>query len=378
MNGNESRTFWIQTMTAIARPVLETLSRRQLYRSLPMEFHSERKEFACLEAFGRTLCGIAPWLECDGLSGEEEALRKHFCEMALQGLDAATDPNSPDYMLFDGDGQPLVDAAFLAHGLIRAPKALIGGMSDKVRHQMADALRSSRKITPPHCNWLFFSAMVEAALYRMGEEYDLTRVTLAARTFESWYLGDGVYGDGPEFHWDYYNSFVIQPMYVDILRTFAPVSRELAQLLEPVQQRAARYAAILERMIAPDGTYPIIGRSICYRFGAFQQLSQAALEHMLPAELSPAQVRCALTAVIQRVMACKGIFDENGWLTPGVGGCQPGLAEHYINRGSLYLCCSVFLALGLSPEDSFWANPAEPWTSVKIWQGTDLPADHAL
>ena len=60
MNGNESRTFWIQTMTAIARPVLETLSRRQLYRSLPMEFHSERKEFACLEAFGRTLCGIAP------------------------------------------------------------------------------------------------------------------------------------------------------------------------------------------------------------------------------------------------------------------------------------------------------------------------------
>lgn len=152
MNGNESRTFWIQTMTAIARPVLETLSRWQLYRSLPMEFHSERKEFACLEAFGRTLCGIAPWLECDGLSGEEEALRKHFCEMALQGLDAATDPNSPDYMLFDGDGQPLVDAAFLAHGLIRAPKALIGGMSDKVRHQMADALRSSRKITPPHCN----------------------------------------------------------------------------------------------------------------------------------------------------------------------------------------------------------------------------------
>lgn len=307
MNGNESRTFWIQTMTTIARPVLEALSQRRLYRSLPMEFHSERKEFACLEAFGRTLCGIAPWLECDGLSGEEEALRKQFCEMALEGLDATTDPNSPDYMLFDGDGQPLVDAAFLAHGLIRAPKALIGGMSDKVRRQVADALRSSRKITPPHCNWLFFSAMVEAALYRMGEEYDLTRVTLAARTFESWYLGDGVYGDGPEFHWDYYNSFVIQPMYVDILRTFAPISRELAQLLEPVQQRAARYAAILERMIAPDGTYPIIGRSICYRFGAFQHLSQAALEHMLPDELSPAQVRCALTAVIQRVMACEGI-----------------------------------------------------------------------
>ena len=35
----------------------------------------------------------------------------------------------------------------------------------------------------------------------------------------TWYKGDGVYGDGPPFHWDYYNSFVIQPMLLNILAT---------------------------------------------------------------------------------------------------------------------------------------------------------------
>jgi hypothetical protein len=87
-------------------------------------------------------------------------------------------------------------------------------------------------------NWLFFSAMVEAALRVMGEsDYDLTRVDYAVNMFESWYLGDGVYGDGPKFRWDYYNSFVIQPMYVDVLRTFADVGRGYDELLKQVEHR---------------------------------------------------------------------------------------------------------------------------------------------
>lgn len=34
---------------------------------------------------------------------------------------------------------------------------------------------------------------------------------------EEWYKGDGWYGDGPDFHFDYYNSFVIQPMIIQVL-----------------------------------------------------------------------------------------------------------------------------------------------------------------
>ena len=89
--------------------------------------------------------------------------------------------------------------------------------------------------------------------------------------------------------------------------------------------------------------------------------------------MKPPQVRCALSAVIDRIMANGNMFDEKGWLLPGVYGCQPGLAEMYINRGSLYLCSAVFLALGLSPEDPFWTGEDEDWTAKKIWRGEDMP-----
>ena len=43
------------------------------------------------------------------------------------------------------------------------------------------------------------------------------RIDYALRQHDQWCKGDGLYGDGASFHFDYYNSFVIQPMLVDIL-----------------------------------------------------------------------------------------------------------------------------------------------------------------
>ena len=78
-------------------------------------------------------------------------------------------------------------------------------------------------------------------------------------------------------------------------------------------------------MISPDGAYPVIGRSIAYRFGTFHVLSTAALvlstaalKDLLPTTITKSQVRCGLTAVIKRHMAIKGNFDEHGWLTLGL------------------------------------------------------------
>ncbi len=134
----------------------------------------------------------------------------------------------------------------------------------------------------------------------------------------------------------------------------------------------------MERLIAPDGTFPVIGRSIAYRFGAFQLLAQAALMQQLPEELPPSQVRSALTAVIQRVMSAPDTYDANGWLRLGLYGSQPAIAETYISTGSLYLASTVFLPLGLPRSAPFWVNPAMPWTSQRAWGGENLPADHAL
>lgn len=373
------RKEWLDALLRIVSPVLNSLEKGQLKKDLPLSLHEERADFAPLEAFGRGMLGLAPWLEAESedLEAQERALQEKYRAKAIKCIAMATDPDSPDFMVFDRGGQPLVDTAFLAHAIVRAPKALAGSLSPEVRHNLAEAFRSSRQITPGSSNWLFFSAMVEAGLYILGEPYDLVRVLYALRTFQGWYKGDGVYGDGAMLHCDYYNSFVIQPMYVDLVKLFADKSPEIEAMGGTVIAHAARYASVLERMIGPEGSYPVVGRSICYRFGAFQMLSQAALQHELEEGVSPASVRCGLTAVIRRVMSAPDMFDEKGWLLPGVYGHQPELAEGYINIGSLYLCSAVFLPLGLSGKDEFWSGAEEEWSGKKVWSGGHISIDHA-
>ena len=167
-------------------------------------------------------------------------------------------------------------------------------------------------------------------------------------------------------------------MLLDVLEQITPVSDRWTGLLPKVRARARRYAAIQERLIAPDGAYPIIGRSIAYRCGAFQLLAQVALRRELPDGLKPPQVRAALAAVIRRTLGAPGSFDEQGWLRIGLAGAQPGLGEGYISTGSLYLCSTAFLPLGLPASDPFWSAPTEDWTSRQAWSGQNLPADHAM
>ena len=217
-----------------------------------------------------------------------------------------------------------------------------------------------------------------AALHHFGEATREARLEGCVRKMLGWYAGDGAYGDGEFFHFDYYNSFVIQPMLLDVLGELATPGSLFQKPQATVRQRARRYAEVQERLIAPDGTFPALGRSTCYRFGAFQLLAQMAWRRELPAEVKPAQVRCALTAVIRRMIEAPGTFDAQGWLQLGFCGHQPALAETYISTGSLYLCAVGLLPLGLPPTDEFWSAPAARWTAQKLWSGENLPADHAL
>src|SRR5207302_6102130 len=118
------------------------------------------------------------------------------------------------------------------------------------------AFESTRPIVPNYNNWLLFSASVEAALRGLGASWDRMRVDYALRQHEQWYKGDGAYGDGADFHWDYYNSFVIHPMLVGVLDGCKDESPAWNDLAVREQTRAARYAAVQERLIASDGSFP--------------------------------------------------------------------------------------------------------------------------
>ena len=374
----DSRDYWIGNLVKLTTPVLQHLSAGTLKANMPVESGgSDRDRYTHLEAFGRTLAGIAPWLELGPDKTREGELRAYYIDLTKLCLSVAVDPSSPDFLNFSEGGQPLVDSAFLAHGLLRGFNHLWVPLDSGVKDNIITALESSRAIHPGESNWLLFSAMVEVFLLKCGREWKPEPVEYALKRFSVWYMGDGVYGDGPEFHWDYYNSFVIQPMLLDIVRILNENGIETAISYEQVLNRARRFAAVQERLISPEGTYPPVGRSLCYRFGAFQLLGQIALMNKLPEDISPAQVRSAMSAVISREMEAPGTFDENGWLTIGVYGHQPGISESYISTGSLYLCTAGLLPLGLPENDPFWILPPADWTSRKIWNGMDLPPDHA-
>jgi hypothetical protein len=383
---SDDRAYWLHLLDKICAPVLRSMSQGQLKATMPvvvpMGSLAERKPFAYLAALANVLAGIAPWLEGGDhggpSDGQEGTLRQQYADWARGAIRTGCDPQSPDFVDFNEGSQPVVDAALLTLAIVRAPSELWRKLDPGTQQHLIQALESTRVIRPGYNNWLLFSAMVEAGLAFMGRPWDAMRIDLALRTVELWYKGDGAYGDGPEFHWDYYNSFIIHPMLLNILDVIGPFSNAWEPLRPAILSRARRYAAIQERLISPEATYSPIGRSLSDRTGAFHLLAQMALRRELPEGVSPAQVRCALTAVMRRMLEAPGTFDAQGWMQVGFCGAQPSIAESYITTGTAYICTWAMLPLGLPPTDPFWSSPPEPWTAKKAWSGVDIPTDHAI
>ena len=380
----QDRAYWLQKVELVSEPVLKALKEGTLRRKMPVEAAPGQAQSRAigthLEALGRLLSGLAPWLELEPFAAEdphETALRNRYRDYALAGITSALDPSAADYMHFGESSQTLVDSSFLALALLRAPRQLLQKLDTTTLQRLTEALVTQRKVQPPFNNWLLFAAMNEALLMTLHQPWDRMRVDYALREHQSWYLGDGIYGDGPHFHWDFYNSFVIQPYLLQLIDTLGHQSPSWSSMRTPIHQRSQRYAAIQERLIAPDGSFPAIGRSITYRCGAFHLLADASRRNLLPEPLTPPQVRCALSAVLGRTLEPPGTFSPDGWLQIGLAGHQPGLGETYISTGSLYLCSAAWLPLGLPPADPFWSLPPKPWTSQSIWSGKNSNADHA-
>jgi hypothetical protein len=336
-----------------------------------------RKAVSYLEAFGRTLSGIAPWLNLEGGAKDEVALRNQYRAWALKAVANAVDPAAKDYLRWNG-GQPLVDASFFAFGLVRCPW-LWQHLDTAVKSQVVAALKATRATVPVYSNWILFTGMIEAFFCKYGYDYDAVRLEFAVREFANhWYVGDGLFSDGMNFNMDYYNSIVIHPYLAAIVEIASSRKKAYQWFVPGLDKINKRYAEIQERNINTDGTYPITGRSITYRGGVFHHLADMALRKKLPGSLAPSQVRSALTAVVKRTLDAPNTFNEQGWLNIGVAGAQPDLGEFYITTGSLYLCAEIFLPLGLPETDEFWSAPAAPWTAVKVWSGQNMPADHAV
>lgn len=374
------RAYWVDIAYKISEPILKNMSEGNLKKNMTLElsptWDGRIEDVAYTEAFGRLMAGIAPWLALPEDNTPEGQKRKQLRDWALNSYKNAVNPESADYLPWDKHSQTLVDAAYIANSFMRAPDALWVPLDDKTKERYIEEFKKLRNIRTPYNNWILFRAMIEAFLLSVGEEYDAFALDIALRKMDEWYLADGWYADGPEFSLDYYNAYVIHPMIVEITDVmknrgvYSPISFDLAL------RRMQRYNQLTERLISPEGTFPVMGRSMTYRMGSFQALALSAWKYGLPQHITNGQLRSALTLVMKNMFSTADNFTQDGYLQLGFVGHQPEIADYYTNNGSLYITSLVFLPLGLSPDQPFWTDTPEDWTSKRAWSGKQIPKDY--
>lgn len=372
-----TRDNWISHLEKIVLPVLDAAAHDCLKIKMPI--YKGRNEFQYLEAVGRIFCGISAWLNLPDDGTEEGLIRNKYRILTVKAIDNLVNPKAFDYVDFGLGHQALVDAAYLAQGFLRAP-VLWKEIGPEAQRNLLIEVKKTRVIRPPQNNWLLFASIIEAFLLEYDTEYNTKRLYYGVNKFiNSYYIGDGMYGDGLTLSIDHYNSYVIHPMLVDILKVMRKHGLKKSDQYDTKEiLRYQRYVEIQERMISPEGSYPVFGRTLICRFGAFHVLAQAALLQLLPKSIFPSQARCALNAVLKRQMDSLANFDSNGFMTVGFNGEQANMAETYVSSGSAYHCCTIFLPLGLNHQDAFWASENQKWTALKAFSGMEFEADHAF
>lgn len=381
---NEDRAYWAKLAYDMAAPILKNMAEGKLQENMLVEvspnWDGRNKKVTYMEAFGRLMAGIAPWLALPDDDTEEGKMRRQLREWALKAYANAVDPNSSDCLLWSGEGQAMVDAAYIAESFLRAYDALWEPLDQTTKDRYIKNFTNIRHIDPPYTNWLLFSALIESFLAKSGADCDEYRVNSAIRKVEEWYAGDGWYSDGPDFAFDYYSSYVFHPMYLETLKAMQEAGKrnriDYQKYYDRALKRAQKYSIVLERFISPEGTFPVFGRSIPYRMATMQPLALMALYEKLPEGMSNGQVRAALTKVMHNMYDGKENFNDGGYLTIGFAGRQPNIADWYTNNGSLYMTSLSLLPLGLPATHPFWSDAPQPWTNRKAWGGQPFPKDH--
>ncbi len=376
-SGAEDRSYTIQVLQRLADPVLIPLSENQLSHSVPKrDWEIEQGNFhtSPLQAFVRVLSGIGPWLSLGAGRSGEGKLRARYIALARKGIINATNPEAADFMFGEATRERIVHAHNLAYPLMVAREQLWDPLTADQKENVVKALKTHRGFEPFPGTWLWFSAIIEAALWELTGDFEIEPIEIAISKYMEWYIGDGYYtnGSGSAFNWDNYNSYVSQPLMLETLRICRDQGHSLGAHLDKAKPRAFRYAEVLEHMISPEGTFPVIGRSSTYRFAVLQHLGYVGARVGWPDALKPGATRAAMTAVIRRMVEAPGTFDENGWLQPGYVGHQPSARDAYNNTGALYNCALGLAHLGMPADHPYWTEPPSKWFQQRVWSGEDV------
>lgn len=361
---------WAAILKKTVHPVLSGFADKTIKEMFVAKYSthntSPNPNVPFIELFCRTAMGVAPLL-VGSAENELKTLFVHATKSVFQ----------EKYLTWECGDQLLVEMALLSVTFLRWP-VVWEWLPLPTQASILGVIESANRYPPHNNNWILFKCAVEIFLHKQKRIASLGQTLARLNAFEKWYMGDGWYSDGPVFKMDFYNSFVILPFLFDIYKSLGLRDRAYLTLGEDkIVERFQRHAEFLERLIGPDGSYPLFGRSMVYRCGVFHALAYAAARRKLPTSLTPSSVRCALSEVIQKTFH-DDIYDSNGFLTLGFGCEDLELADCYSNNGSTYYCLLIFAPLALPPTDEFWTGSPQTWTQKRAWSSLSVQRDKSI
>jgi len=368
----ENRRLWLDNLLYMIEPPLSCTS-QFLFDDFKLDIPpcmGRHPKMGYLESFARIFAGASPWLALNNITDAYEKSKQEIIATyvyrcftnAIPYFDSA-------WNLFTYE-QSIVECAYLCYGFLLSKNKLWARLPIETQQILIKIFRRVRLLIQPYhlnTNWYLFHGIIETFFKEIDVMYDKNFIRTMILTVDSWYCGDGVYSDGTRgVKMDYYNSYVIQPFYIEILKVFK------SSLTTTVNKRALRYCEFLERLISHDGSFPPLGRSITYRFAAFHLLSYCIFNSSISTSHTYSALRNALTKVLINILN-KDIYNTGGFLTLGFSAQQNNIADSYSNTGSCYIAATGFLVLGLPSTHEFWScDKNSMFTQEACWAKKDF------
>ena len=304
-----------------------------------------------LEGFARPLYGIVPL----AVGGYEFAHWERF----VSGLDAGTDPGSPEYWgPVPGDNdQRMVEQAAIGLALAFCPEEAWEPLSPAARDRLVTWLHGIFDYDPNPNNWQFFRVLVALGLERVGAPFDGAKVARSLDLLDSYRIGRHWYADGSLANVDYYVPFAFHT-YGLMYAAANDLGLGDDARAAGYRERAATFAADIQHWFAPDGAAVPFGRSLTYRF-AMASFWGALAWANVESELSWGAVR-GLAMRHLRWWADHPISDRDGVLSVGYTYDNRRLSETYSSAGSPYWCMKAFGALAAAADHPFWTSDEVP------------------
>lgn len=307
-----------------------------------------------LEGFARMSVAWGSWL---GLSANPTVLqgrgrRVDVAELMVRGLLDGSDPGGPWWWGEIGDrDQRIVEAAEIATGLWLGRDRLVSALGRDGLNRLLDWLGQveGRGVYPD--NWILFPSFVATIQRGLGRHVPDASIDRGLDEMIARYRGDGWYADGPGHAFDQYTGWAIHWHLLLWARVDGDRRSRLRALIE---RRARTYLRGILPQFAADGSRPLYGRSLGYRFAAVAPFALAEL--LALGAVPPGLARRISSGTIARHLEDGAVDPATGWFRRGVGGERPEVCERYMSAGASAWAAHALVALGLGETASFWTE----------------------